>query len=524
MHDDHGGDALHSLSLGDVSRENRRRYPLQTAVVCGETRLTYPELDQRVTALAAALEAEGVEAGDRVLWLGQNCHRVLELTLALSKLGAVVCPVNWRQSEGELVFVVNDAAPRVVIAQRGEVAAASEGARDASGYSGPWWWAGTDDNGGSDEYEAHVAQHLARGATDDERTVVGSAPVLMIYSAAFSGHPNGTLLTTQSLMMESMVTALMERLDASHVYLNSGPLFHIGVWRYTLATYLLGGTNVFIRRVDAEEICRLIEAERCTGAYLVGLTQEQIVECNAEGRYDLSCLRSPPGPPGWDVMVTVETTPWTQYPQRYGQTEAGGVVAFGGIGPPPLGGSGRANPFAQLRIVDDDGVEVPDGGVGEIVVRGPMVMQGYHNRPEINAGMYATGWRRTNDLGRREPDGSITFIAPKGRLLKSGRENIYPAEVENALRAHPEVADCAVIGVPDDVWIQSVKAIVVAADGCSPDPAVLIEHTKRVIARYKAPKSIEFVASLPRTGPTVDYDALDAQFGGGGYPGGSTRT
>src|SRR5688572_14153878 len=140
MPDEHdAADGLHALSLGDVARENRRRYPVQTAIVCRETRLTYRELDDRVTALARALEAEGVVAGDIVLWLGQNCHRVLELTLALSKLGAVVCPVNWRQSELELVFIVHDAAPRLIVAQRGEVAPAIEAARAASGYTGPWW-------------------------------------------------------------------------------------------------------------------------------------------------------------------------------------------------------------------------------------------------------------------------------------------------------------------------------------------------------------------------------------------------
>ena len=183
------------------------------------------------------------------------------------------------------------------------------------------------------------------------------------------------------------------------------------------------------------------------------------------------------------------------------------------------GNSGRPTPMTQVRIVDPDGAEVPTGETGEIVARGFTVHNGYFNRPELNETRLADGWHHTNDLGRREPDGSITFVGPKGRLIKSAAENIYPAEVEGCLRTHPAVADVAIIGIPDPTWDQSVKAIVVRKPDETASEDDLIEYCRAAIASYKKPRSVEFVDELPRQGWAVDYDALDERFGGGNYPG-----
>jgi long-chain acyl-CoA synthetase len=178
-----------------------------------------------------------------------------------------------------------------------------------------------------------------------------------------------------------------------------------------------------------------------------------------------------------------------------------------------------------MRIVDPDGNEVELGETGEIVARGPTIMNGYWNRDELNEQRLAGGWHHTNDLGRRELDGSITFVAPKTRLIKSAAENIYPAEVEQAIAKHEAVAECAVIGVPDPQWTQSVKAIVVLKEGASATEDELIEHSRSLIASYKKPRSVEFVEALPKKdGWIVEYDKLDEQFGGGGYPSGFGRS
>jgi acyl-CoA synthetase (AMP-forming)/AMP-acid ligase II len=153
-----------------------------------------------------------------------------------------------------------------------------------------------------------------------------------------------------------------------------------------------------------------------------------------------------------------------------------------------------------------------------------VVMNGYHNRPELNAARQRDGWHHTNDLGRVEPDGSLTFVGPKGRMLKSAAENIYPAEVEACIASHPAVREAAIIGVPDERWVQSVKAVVVLHDGATATADDIIGHCRAHIASYKKPRTVEFVDALPRNGFFVDYEALDERFGGGGYPGGRTRS
>jgi long-chain acyl-CoA synthetase len=201
-----------------------------------------------------------------------------------------------------------------------------------------------------------------------------------------------------------------------------------------------------------------------------------------------------------------------------------GMATFNLLGRGGVGAHGRPSPLVQVRVVDADDREVAAGDVGEIVVRGATVMCGYWSRAELNAQRARAGWHHTNDLGRFEPDGTFTFVGPKTRMLKSGAENIYPADVEGCLRAHPAVADAAVIGRPDERWVQSVMAIVVLRDGASANEDELVEWCRARIASYKKPRTVAFVDALPRAGFAVDYEELDSRFGGGGYPGGTTRS
>ena len=504
---------LHSLTLGDLLRENRRRFPLRTAAVCGADRWTYPELDDRVNRLANALLGAGFEPGDRVLWLGQNCHRLFECLFAVAKLGGVVVPANWRQTALELAFQIEDVDARVVVWQDDEIGDAVREARDAVKSSALWLQHDADGEG---TFEAF----LAGGApTDPDIEVDPLAAVLTIYTAAFGGRPNGALLSHLGFIMENMQVALLQRLDSEAIYLNSGPLFHVGSFMTTMATFQQGGTNVFMPRFDAEEFCRLVDAERCTTGYVVGNIMERIVEVNRDRRYDLTSMRLP-GTAEWNEMVSPEVTPWSRNAGGYGQTEVNGLVTFRGIGGEHEGTHGRTLPVAQLRIVDEDDQELPPGEVGEIVVRGPTAMVGYLHRPEVNAQRQRGDWHHTFDLGRRETDGSITFVGPMTTMIKSGVENIYPAEVEAAIARHPAVAEVCVIGVPDPVWDQSVKAVVVPAAGRGVTEEEIIVHCKRNIASYKKPKAVEFTDALPKdVNGMVDRDAVDQAFGGGGYPG-----
>jgi long-chain acyl-CoA synthetase len=493
---------MHEITIGDLAREHRRSRPGVVALVDGPQRITYPELDERTNRLANALAAAGVGAGDRVAWLGVNAAAVVELLVACAKLGAALCPLNWRQSADELAFVLDDLAPAVVVWQPGAVAAPPE--------RGAALWV---DHA---EYEGWLA---GAPGTDPAVEVADTTPVLVLYTAAFDGRPNGALISQRALVAHSLVFGVLRQVEEGFVSLASGPLFHIGTWMFAATTLVLGGTTVVLPTFDADEACRLIEAERCQTAMLFPAMIDELVAANEKAGRDLSSLRFAPASEAWNAMVTLDPSPWGRSFAGYGQTEVAGMLTFHGLGLDGIGTSGRPSPLAQVRIVGPDDVDVPDGQVGEIVARGPHVFSGYHNRPALTAAKLRGGWHHTGDLGRREKDGTISFLGPALRMIKSGGENIYPAEVERALLGHPGVAAAAVIGRPDPTWGQSVAAVVVRADGSDVGEAELVEHVRETIASYKKPRAVVFVDEIPRRGFTPDYDLLDAAHGGGGYPG-----
>jgi long-chain acyl-CoA synthetase len=505
---------LHALTLGDILEEHRRSRPRQVGAISEGRSFTYPELADRAARLANALEDLGVGRGDRILWLAQNHHGVLEGLVAAGELGALFCPANWRQTADEMAFVIDDLEPAVVIWQDGEIGPAVRAARERATHAGARWIA-LDGPGGYEDLVASGAPGRRPREADPD------LPALVVYTAAFGGRPNGAMLSQTAIAWQDLALIDIQDLGAETVFLNSGPLFHVGTLMVTLAVFHIGGTNVFIRRTDTALIAEAIDRHRCSYAFLMQSTCHELAELNRDGRHDFRCLRSVSVCPEWDAMVTV-------VPARslfgYGQTELMGPVAWSYYGwGNSIGRNGRTGPVAQLRILDDAGRELAPGEVGEICVRGPTVMHGYWRRPELNAERQRGGWHRTNDLGRREADGSLSFVGPKVQMIKSGAENIYPAEVEGCLRLHPDVADCGVIGVPDPQWVQSVKAIVVLKPGASASAAALVEHCRARIASYKKPRFVEFVDALPRAANgALDYRALDAAHGGGGYPGGDT--
>ena len=325
-------------------------------------------------------------------------------------------------------------------------------------------------------------------ADDPDADASADAPLLLVYTAAFDGRPNAAMLPSRALIGQGLLMAPWSGIDADHVFLNSGPLFHIGTFMPNLSTFVMGGANVFVRRSDGVDLCDAIARFGVTSGFVVGPMVDAIVAANAEGRYDLSSFRGRRGNPTFDKWVQPDTSAWGQRPGGYGQSEVMGMATFNLLAPDGIGSHGRPSPLVDLRVVDPDGNDVASGQTGEIVIRGATVMCGYWNRPELNAHRSRGGWHHTNDLGRYEADGSFTFVGPKSRMLKSAAENIYPVEIENCLKAHPDVTDCAVIGVPDPKWVQSVKAIVVRVDSSSVTEEELIEHCRSRIASYKKPE------------------------------------
>ncbi|MFI7166277.1 AMP-binding protein [Rhodococcus erythropolis] len=505
------GDQISWTALGDVVREHRRSRGSRLAIVDGGHRFDYRAVDDRASKLAAVFRRNGVGQRDRVLWIGQNSFRLIETMLACAKLGAAVVPVNWRQSPAELSFVIDDVDARIAIWQQAELGELIEGARALSS-SNPIWI--QHDSDAPDGYEALMAS----APTDDPETPIDpDLPVLGIYTAAFEGRPKAAMLSHRAALIEGLVVARIAELSDETVFLNSGPMFHLGTLMTTLATLVLGGTNVVVARVDAVEMCQTIEAEKCNRAFIMAPTVEAMRAVNSEHNWDLTTLWPDPNPATW-TMCTPSANPTTGRAGGYGQSEVTGLITSNGLGSKATSLYGRTAPLGQVRIIDANGDEVPDGETGEIICRGPVVMNGYLHREELNETHRRRGWHHTGDLGRREADGSVMFVGPKMKMIKSASENIYPAEVERCLTSHVAVAEAVVIGVPDERWTQSVKAIVVATTDITEND--LIEHCRAHIASYKKPRHVIFVEQLPKTSNgQIDRDEVDRVYGGGGYPG-----
>jgi long-chain acyl-CoA synthetase len=338
-----------------------------------------------------------------------------------------------------------------------------------------------------------------------------------MYTAAFDGRPNAALLSQSALLYQSLMTAYGFSITEASAYLNSGPLFHLGTMMSTMATFVFGAKNIFIARVDAEEMLSIFAAEKVTHAFVVQPTLEQIRTINKDGKYDTSSLWSAPSAPEWkSPMVMPVNAPFNQQPRVYGQTEVMGFLTYGWMGG---AGAGRPGPLAQVRLVDAAGNECGVDQPGEIEVRGVQVMSGYYNRDTENTRRTQTGWHKTNDLGKRLEDGAIAFVGPKTTMIKSGVENIYPAEVESCVRELAAVQDVCVIGVPDPKWDQNVKALVVLKPGQTLTAEAVIDHCKQRMASYKKPKIVEFIDAVPRGADgMVDRAQADTLYGGGGYP------
>ena len=505
------------VTLSDICSEHRRRYPERLAVIDGAKRFTWPQFDDRVVRAAALLAEHGVARGDRVLWLAQTSSRFLELMLACARVGAMICPANWRQSAEEFAFVIDDFDPKIVFWQEEEIGGQVRKARDLASSSAVWIQHDSSEVGGYDDLVAAAGpQHLAAEVDPHDA-------LLVIYTAAHSGRPAGSMLSQRNLITMALQTGRVTGADETCIFVNSGPLFHIGNFQFdSLPVFVMGGTNVYIRRIEEPELLQLIAEEKVTSGFLMPPTIMKLKELNATAGLDISSLRAGAFTPLWGDALPPDPTRWATESGGFGQTEVTGLSVLNAYGGRGLGNSGRPIPLCQVRIVDPDGAEVPDGSTGEIVVRGDTVHLGYWNRPEVNARRMREGWWHTTDAGRREADGTVTFLGTMTRMIKSAAENIYPPEVESCLASHPAVKQAAVIGVPDPQYTQSVKAVVVPEDGCNPSEAELIEHCRSRIASYKKPKSIEFVDELPTINGTTDYDALDVKFGGGGYPGGTT--
>jgi long-chain acyl-CoA synthetase len=482
------------LRVADVVREHAAERGDRVALRHGDRALTYAELDERSSRLARALLAAGVGEGGRVAYLDRTAPEVVELLLAVAKIGAVLVPLNWRLAAPELAGVVGDARPGVLVAGEEYAGLAAELADDVV-VAGP-------------RYEQWLAAHdpVDPGGRGESGDVV-----LQLYTSGTTGVPKGVLTTHRNLAAAAETSPHWE-FDADSVSLTPLPMFHIGGIGWAFLGLWNGATTVLVRDFAAEAVLDQLERLRVTNAVFVPTMLRLLTAVPGAAGRDYSALRSiayGASPITTPVLKAALATFRCSLYGIYGLTEStGGVVQLDPADHDPDGprahllrSAGRPLPWVELRVVDPvSGAELGPGEVGEVWLRAPNVMRGYHGRPEETAAaLTGDGWLRTGDGGYVDGEGYLFLTDRIKDMIVSGGENVYPVEVEEALAQHPDVAEVAVIGVPDERWGETVKALVVLRAGADPEPGELVAFARERLAGYKLPRSLDYVDDLPRT-------------------------
>lgn len=497
---------LRSFTLRDLVDRNARLHGARTAFAFGAQRVTHAQYAGRAARLAAGLAGAGLGLGERVAILAPNGPEYVDLFGAAALLGAIVVPINWRLSAEEVAYVIEDTAPRVLIASP-EFQALVPAAIVASMrcYTlGPAQGAWQSANGLYADGEAPAVDFA-----DD-------AGFVIIHTAAVGGRPRGALLSHGGLIAASVQAQLAWGLAPDAVNIGVLPLFHVSGIGLMLAAQHAGGATLMLPRFDPLAVVRHIEEDGgnliCTFPPMLGA----LLDAAAGQGSALSKLRVVTGLDSPETIARLKAAcPNAVFWSTYGQTETSGPVSLSPFDERP-GCAGRPTALNTVRIVDDLDRPVEAGAIGEIVVRGPVVFRGYWRNDADNNQTFRNNWHHTGDMGRFDADGYLWYAgrSPAKELIKPGGENVYPAEVERAILEHPALAEAAVIGVPDTQWGEAVKAVCVLRAGQSLAAEELIEFVGRRIARYKKPRHVVFVPALPRTaGGQTDRAALKAAHG-----------
>jgi acyl-CoA synthetase (AMP-forming)/AMP-acid ligase II len=480
-------------TLAGLIRELGRTRADAPAVTLGDTTLTFGELDARSNRVARALVGGGIGPGDRVGVLDKNAPTFFEVVFGAAKVGAVTVGLNFRLATPEVTAIVEDAAPRLVVADPEFVhllpAAGPTVIRLGEEYKA---WLSDDDSDPGHEPDP-------------------DAVVLQLYSSGTTGNPKGAMLTSANLLWTPRMGREFYGMDARTVNLVPSPLFHIGGAGYSLTALGQGGHTVLVRDMDPTAVLGLIERHRVTHTFLVPAVVQMLAESPALPGTDISSLRRiayGAAPMGETQLLTAIGLFGCDFMGVYGMTETSGSVVSlqpedhdpGGARAHLLRSVGKPLPWLELRVVDPaTGEDAPVGGVGEIWVRSGQNTVGYWGQPGLTGeALVGDGWLRTGDAAYLDAEGYVYMHDRIKDMVVSGGENVYPAEVENVLYAHPDVLEAAVIGVPSDRWGETVKAVVVRRPGTTLDEPGLIAFVRDRLAHYKCPTSVDFADELPR--------------------------
>ncbi|MFI6706779.1 acyl-CoA synthetase [Nonomuraea sp. NPDC050478] len=485
-------------AIGDLLRRSAARYPAKTAIIYGDLRQSYAELDRTVNRTANALASRGVGKGDRFAILSHNDHAFVVAYFALARLGAISVPINFMLGPEEVAYILEHAGASGMLVEEALLPVAEGAVSDRVAVRGVI-------GAGRDGWEP-VGDWMAHG--DDAEPVVeigDDDPIQLMYTSGTESRPKGATLSSRSLISQYVTCVVDGEMSGDDVEVHALPLYHCAQLHCFLTPGIyLGATNIVLPGADPAGILAAIESERATKLFCPPTVWIGLLRHPDFDRRDLSSLRK--GYYGASIMPVevlkeiAARLPEVRLFNFYGQTEMAPVATI--LRPEEqltrLGSAGRPALNVETRIVGDDGEPLPPGEVGEIAHRSPHAMLGYWNDPEKTAEAFRGGWFHSGDLGVMDVDGYLSVVDRKKDMIKTGGENVASREVEEAIYQHPSVAEAAVFGVPDERWIEAVTAAVVLREGASLTADELVAFLRGRLAPFKTPKQVRFVAALPK--------------------------
>lgn len=491
-------------SLADIVRAHAAERPDHLALIQDDRRVTWAELYERSRRVAAGLATAGVGDQDRVAFLDKNGIEHFDVFFGSALLNAVAVDVNWRLAAPEVEYIVNDAMAKVLIVGPDFVPVLDAIADNLTTVTTILVI------GGHERYQDFDAWRDAQDPIDPMAPSGDDDVAFQLYSSGTTGRPKGVMLANRNFFGLLPLAKEIWELTPESVNLVAMPLFHIGGGGWATAGMYEGCTSVILRELDPAQLVSLVSELGVTHAFLVPVALQFMLMVPGVEDADFSSLEVivyGASPISEEVLAKSVEVFGCKFWQAYGLTETTGAVVnlspedhdLSGPNRHRLRSCGLPGPGVEVRVVDDEGNDVAQGDVGEIWIRSPQVMKGYWNMPaETEVAITPDGWFRSGDAGYLDADGYLYIHDRVKDMIVSGGENIYPAEIENVLMGHPGIADCAVIGVPDDKWGESPKAIVVKVPDAELTEDEVIAYCKERLASFKCPKTVDWTDMLPR--------------------------
>jgi long-chain acyl-CoA synthetase len=502
---------IYDYTIYDFICRNAQLYRDRDSVIFKDVRLSHRQYKEKCDQLAAGLILSGIKKGDRLGVVAQNCLEYMILYGAAAKIGAIMLPVNWRFQEDEVKYVLNDCTPKFVFAGPDYRKVVAEAAQEFRYIEKCYAIGGGETPKGFLPFN----QLYSREGADKKIDIPADSGYVIIHTAAVEGRPRGALLSQANIVYANLAYMRQYMLSLEDCHLCFLPLYHAAGIFIALAVMHGGGKNVIFERFDPELVLQMIENEKGTIFFNFAPILKMIMDKYDEHPCNISSLRIVSG---LDLRENVQRflklAPRARYWTGFGQTECMGVSGCPYDEKP--GSAGKPSHFARVALFDDYDNEVPVETPGEICVRSPMVFLGYWGRDKDNEYTFRKGWHHTGDIARFDEDGYLWYVKRKAEkeLIKPGGENVYPAEVEKVILQNQNVTEVSVIGVRDPEWGEAIKAVCALKPGSTLSQQELIDFVASRIARYKKPKYVTFVSSLPKAQDgTIDREKVKAEHG-----------